>query len=142
MISPQVVFGLLVSGGVFACIFWMLMWGFPTENKDALNSLLGVLTTVFTLIMNFFFGSTASSKAKDDTIGAIATTTAATAGTGSTTLIPNATSVAVDNTNGTVNLNDKEKEDEVKKSTSTDPASTDSLRNADDSKPDDLSGGK
>lgn len=34
------------------------------------NSSLGVLATIFTLQMNYFFGSTSGSKAKDDTIAA------------------------------------------------------------------------
>ncbi len=70
--SAQVTLALLVSFGFFFCIFYMLRWDFPATNKDALNSLLGVLTTIFTLQMNFFFGSSSASKAKDETISAIA----------------------------------------------------------------------
>lgn len=69
-IQPSLAF--FTACGFFFCIFYMLKWGFPPENKDALNSLMGVLTTIFTLQQNYFFGSTSASKAKDDVIGNIA----------------------------------------------------------------------
>ncbi len=70
--SAQIVLALIVAFGFFSCIFYMLNYGFPPENKDALNSLMGVLTTIFTLQQNFFFGSSSGSVAKDETIGSIA----------------------------------------------------------------------
>lgn len=73
--AAPIVFALIVSAGFFTCIFFMLNKTYPPENKDALNSLLGVLTTIFTLQMNFFFGSSASNKAKDETIFDIAKST-------------------------------------------------------------------
>lgn len=70
--SPQVTLSLIVTFGFFFCIFYMLKWGFPAENKDALNSLMGVLTTIFTLQQNFFFGSSSGSAAKDAVLGSMA----------------------------------------------------------------------
>lgn len=72
--SSQIILALLTAIGFFICIFWMLEWGFPQENKDALNSLLGVLTTIFTLQQNYFFGSSSASRVKDETISDFAKT--------------------------------------------------------------------
>lgn len=57
--------------GYMYCLQYMLGSEYPPANKDQLNNLLSVLLTIFTLQMNFFFGSTASSKAKDETIRTI-----------------------------------------------------------------------
>ena len=62
----------IVALGFFGCVFFLLFKEFPANNKDLLVSLLGVLTTIFTLIMNYFFGNSSSSKAKDETIAAVA----------------------------------------------------------------------
>lgn len=70
--SAQIMLALIVAAGFFGCIFFMLKWGFPQENKDALNALMGVLTTIFTLQQNFFFGSSSGSAAKDAIMGSIA----------------------------------------------------------------------
>lgn len=103
--SSQIILALMVSSGFFFCIFFMLNKEFPAANKDALNSLLGVLTTIFTLIMNFFFGSSSSSKQKDETIGAIATDKPPV----KSVTIPNAEAVTVKTESGDVNLTQKEK---------------------------------
>jgi hypothetical protein len=68
----QIFFGFLTIIGFFYCVWHMMNSAFPNENKDQVNQLMGVLLTIFTLQMNFFFGSTASSKTKDETIGTIA----------------------------------------------------------------------
>lgn len=70
--SSQIVLALITSSGFFFCLGYMLKFGFPPDNKDALNGLLGVLTTIWTLQMNWFFGSSSSTKAKDETISQIA----------------------------------------------------------------------
>lgn len=85
----------------------MLKWGFPPENKDALNSLMGVLTTIFTLQQNFFFGSSSGSVAKDETIGAIASMPAT--NNAAPINIPNADTVSVQTKEGDVTVNPKEK---------------------------------
>lgn len=100
-IQPALAF--LTTLGFFGCIFYVLHWGFPAENKDQLNQLLGVLMTIFTLQMNYFFGSTSGSKAKDDVIGSIAQSVPSGTGTG-TVSIPDAKNVSVKTETGDVNI--------------------------------------
>ncbi len=107
--SAQITLALIVTLGFFSCIFWMLKWGFPIENKDPLNSLLGVLITIFTLQMNFFFGSSSASKAKDETISDIARSMPVPTSTVSSPVtIPNADSVTVKTESGNVNVTKKD----------------------------------
>lgn len=40
----------------------------PSDNKDMLNTLLGILGGAFTLVLNYWFGTNASSSKKDYTI--------------------------------------------------------------------------
>lgn len=103
--SSQIILALITIFGFFFCIFYMLRFGFPPENKDALNALMGVLTTIFTLQMNYFFGSTSSSKAKDDTIAAVAQMPVATP-----VNIPDAKKVSVDTVSGDITVNPPPKE--------------------------------
>lgn len=103
--SAQIVLALIVAAGFFFCIFYMLCWGFPAENKDALNSLMGVLTTIFTLQQNFFFGSSSGSVAKDETIGAIAAATPTGTGSGTAAIPAKDVNVA---TTGDVTITPKE----------------------------------
>lgn len=57
---------------VFAC--WAVVIGFlvfrriPAENADAIMLLLGALTASVTAVVQFYFGSSSQSRAKDDTI--------------------------------------------------------------------------
>lgn len=109
----QMILALVVAAGFFFCIYSMLTRSFPAENKDALNSLLGVLTTIFTLQMNFFFGSSSASKSKDDTINAIASAAPVAAALATPPInIPNATTVKVDTKDGDINVT-KESANEI-----------------------------
>lgn len=99
--NSQVTLALITIFGFFFCIFYMLKWEFPIANKDALNALMGVLTTIFTLQMNFFFGSSTGSKSKDDAINDIAKNMPS---SGSTVSAPNASSVKVETSGGDVNV--------------------------------------
>ncbi len=99
--SAQIFLAILVSCGFFGCIFYMLGWGFPPENKDALNSLMGVLTTIFTLQQNYFFGSSSGSRSKDDTLNEIANKVAPPQPVN----IPNAETVTVATESGNINVN-------------------------------------
>lgn len=101
--SAQIALAFITVSGFFFCIFFLFRWDYPAQNKDALYSLLGVLTTIFTLQMNYFFGSTSASKAKDDTIGAMA----AAAPTNSSVVVPDAKDVSVTTAGGDVNINPK-----------------------------------
>lgn len=107
--SSQIILALIVTSGFFFCVFYMLKWEFPPGNKDALNALLGVLTTIFTLIMNFFFGSSSGSVAKDETIGAIATSSNPPVPPIPAPIsIPNAEAVTVKTESGDVTVNKKD----------------------------------
>lgn len=70
--SAPIVLALITTFGLFFCIFYMLKWGFPEQIKDQLSVFTQLLGTIWTLQMNFFFGSTAASKDKDATISDIA----------------------------------------------------------------------
>jgi hypothetical protein len=71
-IDPQVfVAGFVLTAFVGAVI--LLCWHvLPEGNATALDILIGVLGTNCTAVVNYFFGSSSSSKAKDATIGAMA----------------------------------------------------------------------
>ena len=97
--SAQVMLALIVTSGFFFCIVYMLRWGFPQENKDALNALMGVLTTIFTLQQNFFFGSSSGSAAKDAIMGSIAQSSSPAVNISNT-----------DKVTGNINLDSKPKE--------------------------------
>lgn len=46
----------------------LIIWDIPPQNKDMFNILLGMLVTVWGVAVKYYFGSSASSQAKDDTI--------------------------------------------------------------------------
>lgn len=114
----QIILALIVAGGFFFCIYHMMTASFPAENKDALNSLLGVLTTIFTLQMNFFFGSSSASKSKDDTINAIAAAAPTPLANGGGVTIPNAAKVEISAKEGDIT---KETTDATKEKTNENP---------------------
>lgn len=72
--NSQIVLALITTFGLFFCIFFILKWSFPSEIKEQLSTFTQLLGTIWTLQMNYFFGSTSGSKQKDDVIGAIAQT--------------------------------------------------------------------
>lgn len=72
--NSQIVLALITTFGLFFCIFFILKWSFPQEIKEQLSTFTQLLGTIWTLQMNYFFGSTSGSKQKDDVIGAIAQT--------------------------------------------------------------------
>lgn len=82
-ITPQVTLALITTFGLFFCIFYMLKWAFPPEIKEQLSVFTQLLGTIWTLQMNFFFGSSSASKSKDDALSDIAKT--ASTGTGNGT---------------------------------------------------------
>ena len=51
--------------GFFGLLSYLLKWAPPAENKDILNILLGSLGTAWIGAMQFFFGTTSGSRAKD-----------------------------------------------------------------------------
>lgn len=60
----------VVCGAFLALLIIMGYHEVPDKNRDLLNTLLGVLATGFTTVVMYYFGSSSSSRAKDETIAA------------------------------------------------------------------------
>lgn len=52
--------------GIFAVIYLLVWHAVPELNKDALNIVLGALMAGFSLVLNYFFGSSRGSADKND----------------------------------------------------------------------------
>lgn len=63
---------MVVTLGYFGALGVMLKWGLPKEvaGNEALLLIMGGLTTAFGALINFYFGSSVSSRAKDETLHA------------------------------------------------------------------------
>lgn len=57
-----------ITMGFFGCLFWMFVYGVPKNGNEALLLMLGALQTAFTGVIAYYFGSSSSSKAKDELI--------------------------------------------------------------------------
>lgn len=57
-----------VTFGFLAALAYLLMYGLPSEHSEPLLVLLGSLTTGWTAILGYYFGSTAGSARKTDLI--------------------------------------------------------------------------
>lgn len=60
----------VITIGFFGILVWMLLNGMPKNGTEALLMMLGALGTAWTGVMNFYFGSSAGSKAKNDLLAA------------------------------------------------------------------------
>jgi hypothetical protein len=60
----------VITIGFFGILVWMLLNGMPKNGTEALLMMLGALGTAWTGVMNFYFGSSAGSKAKNDLLSA------------------------------------------------------------------------
>lgn len=92
----QVILSMMVTAGFFFCLYYLLTKPVPVENKEVLYTILGSLGTVWVMIMNYYFGSTSSSRAKDQTIQDLSVS--------SPVNIPNAKTVSVATEKGDVNV--------------------------------------
>lgn len=70
--GKELLLALITTIGFFGCLWILADKELPQGNKDLLNILLGVLATSFTTQMQYFFGTTSSSRMKDETIAAVA----------------------------------------------------------------------
>lgn len=68
----QYVLGALIVFGFFALLLTLIFREVPSKNNDLLNLVVGSLIGSFSTIVGYFFGSSSSSKAKDETISNIA----------------------------------------------------------------------
>jgi len=64
------VLAILITVGFFGILVWMLIKGMPPTGTEALLMMLGALGTAWTGVVNFYYGSSAGSKAKTDALTA------------------------------------------------------------------------
>jgi len=64
------VLAVAITIGFFGILVWMLVYGMPPSGTEALLMMLGALGTAWTGVVNFYYGSSAGSKAKTDALTA------------------------------------------------------------------------
>jgi len=64
------VLAIVITLGFFGILIWMLLNGMPQTGTEALLMMLGALGTAWTGVVNFYYGSSAGSKAKTDALNA------------------------------------------------------------------------
>ena len=64
------VLAVVITLGFFGILIWMLLNGMPKTGTEALLMMLGALGTAWTGVVNFYYGSSAGSKAKTDALTA------------------------------------------------------------------------
>ena len=65
------VLALLITVGFFGILAYMLLNGMPQSGTEALLMMLGALGTAWTGVINFYYGSSAGSKAKTDAMASM-----------------------------------------------------------------------
>lgn len=65
------VLALLITVGFFGVLAYMLLNGMPKSGTEALLMMLGALGTAWTGVVNFYYGSSAGSKAKTDAMASM-----------------------------------------------------------------------
>lgn len=87
MATPSSSNAINISGGIVALLVISLLWyitialvtqKIPAENASNLGQVIGIVSMQVGIIIGWFFGSSSSNKAKDDTIAAQASTIATT----------------------------------------------------------------
>ena len=64
----QYILGGLIVAGFFVLLYLLVMAEVPETNKDLLNLVVGALIGSFASVVGYFFGSSAGSSKKDETI--------------------------------------------------------------------------
>lgn len=65
--TPTILAG-VVCIGFFATLIGLMLYGLPTKGQDALLILLGALSSSFTAIIGYYYGSSSGSRAKEQII--------------------------------------------------------------------------
>lgn len=65
--TPMILAG-VVCLGFFGTLIGLLLYGLPSRGQDAVLILLGALSAAFTAIVNYYYGSSSGSKAKEQII--------------------------------------------------------------------------
>lgn len=65
--TPTVLAG-VVCVGFFATLIGLMLYGLPAKGQDALLILLGALSSSFTAIIGYYYGSSSGSRAKEQII--------------------------------------------------------------------------
>ena len=65
--TPMILAG-VVCFGFFGTLIGLLLYGLPSKGQDAVLILLGALSAAFTAIVNYYYGSSSGSKAKEQII--------------------------------------------------------------------------
>ena len=65
--TPTILAG-VVCFGFFGTLIGLLLYGLPPRGQDAVLILLGALSAAFTAIVNYYYGSSSGSKAKEQII--------------------------------------------------------------------------
>ena len=69
--TPMILAG-VVCLGFFGTLIGLLLYGLPPRGQDAVLILLGALSAAFTAIVNYYYGSSSGSKAKEQIIDQMA----------------------------------------------------------------------
>lgn len=66
--NTQKILAYIVTSGFFVMLFFLCFLEIPTDMKDVIYLMAGGLISAFSMVLGYYFGTSASSKAKDDTI--------------------------------------------------------------------------
>ena len=69
--TPMILAG-VVCLGFFGTLIGLLLYGLPPRGQDAVLILLGALSAAFTAIVNYYYGASSGSKAKEQIIDQMA----------------------------------------------------------------------
>jgi hypothetical protein len=68
--STPKILAYFITFGFFGALVWILVFGLPQTGLEVILMMLGSLSTSWTGVMQFYYGSSAGSKAKTDALAA------------------------------------------------------------------------